>query len=100
MLPPFVVEPRGRVGWWAGLAAIAAGIVMVLAATAIVLSGADTASGPPATPASVSPSEGAQVGPQQTDANQAATNNDDRHGGGDGRGGHGGDDGDDHSGPG
>jgi serine/threonine-protein kinase len=99
MLPPFAVEPRRRVGWWAGLAAIAAGVVLFFAATALVLASADSPSGPAARPASVSPGDGAQVGPQQTDVNEAATNNVEKHGV-DGRGGHGGDGGDDHSGPG
>ncbi len=101
---------RGRL--WAGLIPIAAGLVLLLAATAIALSSYDVPTGTPIPPAnSVAPGQGSVGGAQPADPDQqdTAPGNDggaDRRGddnsgpgGGGGRGG-GGDDGDDNSGPG
>jgi len=106
-LPPVVDEPRRRGRLWAGLIPIAAGVALLVAATAIALSSANAPTGTPVPPAgSVVTGEGS-LGTPQTDPappDDAATNgrdDGDRRGGdnsGPGGGGGGGDD--DNSGPG
>ena len=109
-LPPVLDEPRRRGRLWAGLLPIAAGVALLVAATAIALSSVDVPSGTPIPPAStVEPGEGSVGGPQQTEPTQP-DNPPGNDGGDDGRdgdnsgpgggGGGGGDDDDDNSGPG
>jgi serine/threonine-protein kinase len=91
LLPPEPPRPRrGRV--WAGLLPILAGLVLIVAATAIVLSRMDSPANPPAPPATpVQSGVNPDDTPQQTDQNNDGG---DKHGGdnggrGDGTGGHG-----------
>jgi eukaryotic-like serine/threonine-protein kinase len=111
-LPPILDEPRRHGRLWAGLVPIAAGVALLIAATAIALSGINAPSGTTVPPASVVPSDESVRDPQQTEPNQQGTapgndggddgerggDNSGPGGGGGGRGG--GDDGDDNSGPG
>ena len=83
-LPPILDEPRRQRRLWAGLIPIAAGIAMLVAATAIALSSADVPSGSPIPPASgVVTGEGSVGGPPQNEPAQEDTApdaNDDRRG--------------------
>jgi serine/threonine protein kinase len=109
-LPPILDEPRRRGRLWAGLIPIAAGIVLLVAATAMALSSTDVPSGTPIPPASsVAPGEGSVGGRQQNEPTQEDTapvedddgrRGNDGGGGNSGPGGGGGGDDDDNSGPG
>ena len=65
-LTPLDVAPR-RTALWVALIAIAAGLGMVVAATVMALSATITPGVSPPPPASVTPVEGGQSSPQQTD---------------------------------
>jgi serine/threonine-protein kinase len=104
-LPTILDEPRGPRRLWAGLIPIAAGVALVVAASAIALRSADAPSGIPVPPASsVAPGDGTLDSPHQTDPSQpgnptADDRDGDGHGGNSGPGGGGGN-GSDNSGPG
>ncbi len=84
-LSPILDEPGPRGRLWAGLIPVAAGVALLVAATAIALSSVDAPSGTEAPPSSVVPSDEPVGGPQQTEPNQQDTAPGDIDRGDDGR---------------